>query len=218
MTSRAIAPAATRIAVSRADARPPPRGSRMPVFRLISEVGMAGPERRVLRIVAGPRIDIVDHQADRRPGRAPLDKPRTGCARGPVPVLATHASMCPAGVLSSHCCTQRLVQLQPRRATVDDAADCRPMALAPSRHPQQMAEAIPAHRFRPLRDRITSTNSGKLVAIISAPSTAHRLLRRQPEDGEGHGDPMIALRPDMRATTNLPLPQNMERCLRGPSP
>ena len=45
MTSRATAPAATRAAVSRAEARPPPRGSRRPYLACIGAVGMAGPGR-----------------------------------------------------------------------------------------------------------------------------------------------------------------------------
>src|SRR5687768_7569148 len=131
---------------------------------------MAGPGRK-FRIVGRPRVDIVDHHRDRRPcGAAFVGAgqdahpvrllPRRDILRGARPPQVEEAL------------DPSLVQLKPRRAAVDHAADRRPMALAPGRQPQQMAEAVDAHWMSAPIDFIASTKPGKLVPIISASSTS----------------------------------------------
>src|SRR5687767_1593545 len=64
-----------------------------------------------------------------------------------------------------------LAELQSRRTAVDHAADRPPVALAPRRHGQEPAEAVDAHPMSAPNARMVFTKPGKLVAIISAPST-----------------------------------------------
>ena len=66
---RAIAPAPTVGAVSRADARPPPRGSRRPYLWQVGVVGVAGAEGvEQVRVVLAALVGVADQQADRRAG------------------------------------------------------------------------------------------------------------------------------------------------------
>jgi hypothetical protein len=70
---RATAPAATVGAVSRADARPPPRGSRSAVLAPVGVVGMAGAEGvEKVAVVLAALVGVADQQRDRRAGGQPL--------------------------------------------------------------------------------------------------------------------------------------------------
>ena len=120
------------------------------VFGLVGVVGMAGPEGAGdLAIVLRPGVLILDLDGDGRAGgdRAVPVVEHAGQDAGRVALLP----------LGDEAAAARLAPVQPglqvglrqgdqRRAAVDDAADRRPVALAPGRHAKQMAEAVVGHR------------------------------------------------------------------------
>ncbi len=140
-----MAPAATRIAVSRAEERPPPRWSRMPYFSSIGEIGMAGPEAaRDVAVVLRPLVDILDHQRDRRAGGQALEHAGEDADLvGFLPLGGEFRLAGPAAVQPG--LDIGLGQRNARRAAIDDAADRRPVALAPGGDAEQMAEAVVRH-------------------------------------------------------------------------
>ena len=145
-----MAPAATRQAVSRADARPGAPPIAQAVFHLIGVVGVAGPELVLdLAVVLGPRIHIGDLEGDRRSGgelRAAFVVEHAGEDTHLVGLLAL------GGVfrLARFAFVEKSLDLgfgdgDAGRAAIDHAADRRPVAFAPGGDAEQMAEAVMRH-------------------------------------------------------------------------
>src|SRR5690606_31732039 len=109
------------------------------IFLLIGVVSVPGAEAILdLVVVARTLIGVLDHHADRRAGGAALEHPRqdlhlirllalAGVPRRPgAPALELRLNV-------------RLGQLQPRRATIDDAAERGPMAFAEGGDGEELA-------------------------------------------------------------------------------
>jgi len=152
---RAIAPAATRAAVSRAGLPTAAAIVADAVLGEIGVVGVAGAEGGGdLRIVARALVDVVDDQRDRRAGGDwPPNRSRVRSSSN-TPERMRTASGSWRWVTNLPCPGRRFVEpdldvglgeRNPRRAAVDHAAQRRPMALAPGGDAEQMAEGVVRH-------------------------------------------------------------------------
>ena len=115
------------------------------VFQVVGQVGVARAELLGDRgIVARPLVLVLDQQADRRAGGDALEHAgQDADLVGFLPLggefrLARAALVQPGLDVG-------LGQRQQRRAAIDHAADRRPVAFAPCRDPEQMAETVVRH-------------------------------------------------------------------------
>src|SRR5690606_32407699 len=128
--------------------------------------GVAGPEQVLqLVVVARARIRVLDQETDRRTGRAALEHAREDPHLVVLASLARELRGTGAAPVDVRLQVGR-GELEPRRATVDDAAERGTVALAEGRHREQLAEGITGHRepvlpstqtprHRPARTRAT---------------------------------------------------------------
>ena len=99
-----------------------------------------------VRIILRPLVLIVDKQADRRPGGAPLE--RAGENAHLVGFAALGGETAGAGApLVEPRLDVGFGQRQPWRAAVDDRADGRAVAFTPGGEPEQPSERVEAHRL-----------------------------------------------------------------------
>ena len=105
-----------------------------PVLVLVRVVGVAGAESILdLVVVVRALVLVLDLEPDRSPGRAPLEDAR----ENPHPVRLTPLARKTRGARTATLDVALdvvLVELQPRRATVHDAAQRRAVTLAERRH------------------------------------------------------------------------------------
>jgi hypothetical protein len=149
-TLRAMAPAATRFAVSRALARPEPIAQA--VFHQIGVVGMAGTELVLdVAVVLGAGVDILDLERDRRPRRGLHARLIGEHARQDAHLIR----LLPLGGVA-RLARAPLVEIgldlglgdgDAGRTAIDHAADRRPVAFAPGGDAEQMAETVVRHGF-----------------------------------------------------------------------
>jgi hypothetical protein len=132
-------------AVSRAEDRPPPRGSRSPYLRHVRVVRVSGTEGvGKFRVVLAARILVADQQRDRRAGghalvHAGQDLDTVGFA--PLRHMARRAGPAPVEIVLQVLGRQR----QPGRAAVDHAADRRSVRLAEVGDLQEVPEGGTGH-------------------------------------------------------------------------
>ncbi len=115
------------------------------VLLLVRVVGVPRAETVLdLVVVARALILVLDEQADRRAGRAPLEHARQDANL--VGLLALTGMARGAGAPPFQLRLDVLLrQLQPRRTAVDDAAERRAVAFAEARDSEQLAEGVTGH-------------------------------------------------------------------------
>ncbi len=121
----------------------------------IGVVGVAGPEGRGdLGIVAAALVDVLDHQRDRRAGGhlaaelflGALVREHAGEDLHRVRLLPLGDELALAGAaLLQPLLDVGLGQRDLGRAAIDHAAQRRPVAFAPGRHAEQVAEGVVRH-------------------------------------------------------------------------
>src|SRR5690606_39020006 len=116
------------------------------IFGVIGIIGMARPiGHRDLRIILRSLVDILDHQADRRAGRPPLEHARQDA--DPVRLLPLRREARRARpALVEPGLEIGLRQGKPRRAAIDHGAQRRPVALPPGGEAEDAAEAVERHQ------------------------------------------------------------------------
>src|SRR6185437_11720122 len=128
-----------------------PSAAAVIVDAVLDVVGVAGVPGTILVLDVGvvPRalVDIFDHQHDRRTGRHLLTglfvgkHPRHDFYRVRLLPLCRKTGL--AGAPPVEFALNVLnAKWNPRRTTIDHAADCRPVAFAKARKPEQMTESI----------------------------------------------------------------------------
>src|SRR5690606_32969878 len=119
------------------------------VLLLVGVVGVTGPEAVAdLAVVSRTLVDVVDQEPNRRARGAPLEHP--GENLDPVVLAALGGEARAAGLASVEILLKvRGIERQPRRTTVDDAADSRPVALAESGQREAAADGVTRHRGSP---------------------------------------------------------------------
>ncbi len=122
------------------------------VLVLVGVIGVAGPETVLdLRVVARALVDVLDEQPDRRARRDALEDARQDAHL--VGLLALRDVAAPARAPALEIgLDRRLVEREPGRATVDDAAERRAVALAEGRHLESLSVAVTGHRSRLVSD------------------------------------------------------------------
>ncbi len=119
------------------------------VFRVVGEVGVARPERvDDLRVVLRALVGVLDQERDRRSRRHLHAVLLVDAGQDPhlvgLPALRGEARL--AGLAAVEIGLDlRFRQRNARRAAVDDAADCGPVALAPGGDTEKVAEAVVGH-------------------------------------------------------------------------
>jgi len=148
-----MAPAATRVAVSRRGA-PAAAIIAKAVFRLIGEIGVAGTKLVLdIGIVLGALIGVLDQERDRRagghlhPGVGMRHHAGENLDRIRLLALGGEARL-PGTAAVEIVLDFGLGQRQQRRAAVDHAADRNPVAFAEGRDPKQVAESVEGHIWR----------------------------------------------------------------------
>ena len=112
------------------------------VFQLIGKIRVARPVALGnLAIVLRALVDIVDVQRDRRAGRRPLEHAGEDAHRIRLLPLRGEARLAGTAAIQPGL-DLGLRQRNAGRAAIDDAADGRPVAFAPGRDPEQVAEAV----------------------------------------------------------------------------
>ena len=141
----AIAAAATRTAVSRADARPPPAVVADAVFLPVGVIGVAGAERvDQIPVVFTPCVFIADQQRDRCASRLAFED--AGQDFDPVGFLPLGHVSGRAGFAAIQILLDIVGgQRQAWRATIDDAPDGRAVAFAERRHGKDVTKGIAGH-------------------------------------------------------------------------
>ena len=98
-------------------------------------------------VILGARVEILDHQIDRRSGRLAVEHAGHDLDRIGFPALTHIATL--AGTASIQPVLDvGLGQGEPGRDPVDHAADGRPMALTPSGDTEQMTEGVVGHEIK----------------------------------------------------------------------
>ena len=142
---RAIAPAATRTAVSRADWRPAAAIVADAVLLPVRVVGVPGAKRVCdIAVVLAARIDVANQQRDRRAGGRALEYAGEDFDRIGFLTLSDVARS--AGTPAIEIVLNvRFAERQTRRATVDHATDRGPVAFAERGDAEQLAESVAGH-------------------------------------------------------------------------
>ena len=145
----------------------------------IGVVGVPGTELvDDVAVVLRALIDVADHQRDRRAGRHLASVRVREYARQDLDLVWLLALRGEARLTRAPLVEERLdigrLQRQSRRAAVDHAAERRPVALAPGRHAEQMAESVVGHRLSPsvrgmaTRMRVQPWRRGSCASLRSA--------------------------------------------------
>ena len=157
------------------------------VLQVVGEVGVAGAELlRDLAIVLRPLVGVADQERDRRAGGPALEGAGEDLDLvGLLPLGGEAALPRPAGVEPG--LDVGLGQRDARRAAVDDAAERRPVALAPGGDAEEVAEAV-------------DDMGAPLCAGLSAPAARREAARRGLRSCARSEDRGAQVRPDRFAT------------------
>ena len=131
-----------------------------PVLGIVGEVGVPGTVTVLdLAIVLRALVLVADHERDRCAGGDPLEHTRQDL--DPVRLLALGRELRLPGLAAVEPVLDLgLRQRQPRRHAVDHDTDGRPVALAPGRKTEQLAEGGPGHQS------LTTEMSGASTAFM----------------------------------------------------
>ena len=172
-TLRATAPAATRDGgLARGGSPAAAIVAHAVILGPIGEVGVAGAELVLdLAVVLAALILVLDQQRDRRAGGLALEHAGQDLApRRPRAAGSRSATGRACACRATAGCRSR-PSVDARRRAVDHAADRRPVAFAPGRETEQVAEAVVRHRRQP------PLRSAKSVSISArSPAASVRIM------------------------------------------
>ena len=152
------------------------------VLRVVGEVGVPGPILVFdVAVVLRALVGVLNFERDRRAGRHLLARsvgkdPGEDCHRIGFLALGREAGL--AGLaLVEIALDVALIEGDAGRTTVDDGADRGPVAFAPGRHAEKMAEGVVRHRLADrLRGRPVEISLGGAATIV-LPGCVTTLLR-----------------------------------------